>query len=247
MPSSRSCTCSRRTSRSAASLTASSSLARPSTPTPAPSTASSARRHERLTVERARARGICSPTNRSSTQMYLLAWLICTPNATRTPSTPSTSATDTSCTSRSRATPTASPSSCCTAGPGGGISPKMRQFFDADAYRAILVDQRGAGRSTPHASVEANTTWHLVDDIEKIRKHLGHRAVDGLRRLVGVDPRARLLAGTSRTRHRDGAARHLPAAPVGAVLDVPGRRLPHLSRTCGSSTSSRSRSTNETT
>jgi proline iminopeptidase len=58
-------------------------------------------------------------------------------------------------------------------GPGGGISPKMRQFFDAGAYRAILVDQRGAGRSTPHASVEANTTWHLVEDIERIREHLG--------------------------------------------------------------------------
>jgi proline iminopeptidase len=58
-------------------------------------------------------------------------------------------------------------------GPGGGISPKMRQFFDADAYRAVLVDQRGAGRSTPHASVEANTTWHLVEDIEKIRTQLG--------------------------------------------------------------------------
>ncbi len=58
-------------------------------------------------------------------------------------------------------------------GPGGGVSPKMRQFFDAEAYRAILFDQRGAGRSTPKASVEANTTWHLVDDIEKIRQHLG--------------------------------------------------------------------------
>lgn len=58
-------------------------------------------------------------------------------------------------------------------GPGGGISPKMRQFFDADVYRTIMFDQRGAGRSTPHASVEANTTWHLVDDIEKIREHLG--------------------------------------------------------------------------
>jgi proline iminopeptidase len=58
-------------------------------------------------------------------------------------------------------------------GPGGGISPKMRRFFDANAYRAVLVDQRGAGRSTPHASVEANTTWHLVEDIEKLRTFLG--------------------------------------------------------------------------
>src|SRR6187399_2245487 len=58
-------------------------------------------------------------------------------------------------------------------GPGGGVSPKMRRFFDANAYRAILFDQRGAGKSTPHASVENNTTWHLVEDIEKIRTMLG--------------------------------------------------------------------------
>jgi len=58
-------------------------------------------------------------------------------------------------------------------GPGGGCSPGMRRFFDPDRYRIILFDQRGCGRSTPHASVEANTTWHLVDDIERIRKHLG--------------------------------------------------------------------------
>lgn len=58
-------------------------------------------------------------------------------------------------------------------GPGGGCSPGMRRFFHPDVYRIILFDQRGCGRSTPHASVEDNTTWHLVDDIERIRKHLG--------------------------------------------------------------------------
>ncbi len=58
-------------------------------------------------------------------------------------------------------------------GPGGGCSPGMRRFFHPDKYRIILFDQRGCGRSTPHASVEDNTTWHLVDDIERIRKHLG--------------------------------------------------------------------------
>ncbi len=58
-------------------------------------------------------------------------------------------------------------------GPGGGCSPGMRRFFHPDMYRIILFDQRGCGRSTPHASVEDNTTWHLVDDIECIRKHLG--------------------------------------------------------------------------
>ena len=57
-------------------------------------------------------------------------------------------------------------------GPGGGCSPAMRRFFDPTIYRIILFDQRGCGRSKPHASVEANTTWHLVADIERIRKML---------------------------------------------------------------------------
>jgi proline iminopeptidase len=58
-------------------------------------------------------------------------------------------------------------------GPGGGLVPEYRQFFDPSAYRVILFDQRGAGRSTPHASLEENTTWHLVEDIEKLREHMG--------------------------------------------------------------------------
>lgn len=58
-------------------------------------------------------------------------------------------------------------------GPGGGCSPAMRRFFDPKIYRVILFDQRGCGRSRPHASVEANTTWHLVHDIEHIRETLG--------------------------------------------------------------------------
>ena len=58
-------------------------------------------------------------------------------------------------------------------GPGGGCSPAMRRFFDPDVFRVILFDQRGCGRSRPHAEVEANTTWHLVRDIEHIRTTLG--------------------------------------------------------------------------
>ncbi len=58
-------------------------------------------------------------------------------------------------------------------GPGGGCSPAMRRYFDPRTYRVILFDQRGCGRSRPHASVEANTTWHLVEDIETIRTTLG--------------------------------------------------------------------------
>ncbi len=58
-------------------------------------------------------------------------------------------------------------------GPGGGCSPFMRRFFDPDHYRAILFDQRGCGRSRPQASVHANTTQHLIADIEVIRETLG--------------------------------------------------------------------------
>lgn len=58
-------------------------------------------------------------------------------------------------------------------GPGGGSDPKQRRFFDPDRYRIVLIDQRGCGRSTPHASLVDNTTWHLVDDIEAVRAHLG--------------------------------------------------------------------------
>ncbi|MBX7097701.1 MAG: prolyl aminopeptidase [Myxococcaceae bacterium] len=58
-------------------------------------------------------------------------------------------------------------------GPGGGSEPKQRRFFDPQAYRIVLFDQRGCGRSTPHASLDHNTTWDLVDDIEALRAHLG--------------------------------------------------------------------------
>ncbi len=58
-------------------------------------------------------------------------------------------------------------------GPGGGCSPAMRRYFDPRVYRVVLFDQRGCGRSRPHASVENNTTWDLVHDIEAIREALG--------------------------------------------------------------------------
>ncbi|WP_137701003.1 prolyl aminopeptidase [Marimonas lutisalis] len=57
-------------------------------------------------------------------------------------------------------------------GPGGGCSPAMRRYFDPKHYRVILFDQRGCGRSRPFASVDANTTWHLIRDIELIRETL---------------------------------------------------------------------------
>lgn len=60
-------------------------------------------------------------------------------------------------------------------GPGVGIVPGYRRFFDPAHYRIILVDQRGAGRSTPHYSTQENTTWDIVADLEKLREHLGVR------------------------------------------------------------------------
>ncbi len=57
-------------------------------------------------------------------------------------------------------------------GPGGGIDPSYRQYFDPEKWRIIMFDQRGCGKSTPFADLRENTTWDLVADIEKIRKHL---------------------------------------------------------------------------
>ncbi|MCR9143024.1 MAG: prolyl aminopeptidase [bacterium] len=57
-------------------------------------------------------------------------------------------------------------------GPGGGVTPNYRRFFDPRKWRIILFDQRGCGRSKPFATLEENTTWHLVSDIEAIRTHL---------------------------------------------------------------------------
>uniref|UniRef100_K3WZE4 Proline iminopeptidase n=1 Tax=Globisporangium ultimum (strain ATCC 200006 / CBS 805.95 / DAOM BR144) TaxID=431595 RepID=K3WZE4_GLOUD len=57
-------------------------------------------------------------------------------------------------------------------GPGAGCSEGMRRYHDPRVYRIILLDQRGSGRSTPHACLEENTTWHLVEDMEKLRRYL---------------------------------------------------------------------------
>jgi proline iminopeptidase len=58
-------------------------------------------------------------------------------------------------------------------GPGGGLSPEMRRFFDPQRFRMVLMDQRGCGRSTPHAETRDNTTWTLVADIERVRERYG--------------------------------------------------------------------------
>jgi len=58
-------------------------------------------------------------------------------------------------------------------GPGGGSQPSYRRYFNPEAWRIVMLDQRGCGKSTPHAELEENTTWDLVSDIEKLRSHVG--------------------------------------------------------------------------
>jgi proline iminopeptidase len=75
-------------------------------------------------------------------------------------------------------TTTGKPAVVLHGGPGSGCTPQHRRFFDPSSYRVVLFDQRGSGRSTPHASklttdLSANTTQHLVTDIELLREHLG--------------------------------------------------------------------------
>ncbi len=83
-------------------------------------------------------------------------------------------------------------------GPGSGCGTGSRRYFDPERYRVVLFDQRGCGRSMPHASEPAvdmsvNTTHHLIADIERLREHLGVEKLAALRRLLGlhVDPRLR--------------------------------------------------------
>ena len=68
--------------------------------------------------------------------------------------------------------PTGKPALFVHGGPGGGGDVNARRFFDPAGYRIVVFDQRGSGRSRPHASLEANTTWHLVADMERLRRHL---------------------------------------------------------------------------
>lgn len=74
--------------------------------------------------------------------------------------------------------PAGKPALALHGGPGSGAGEWMTTLFDPTAYRLVMHDQRGAGRSTPHASdpshdLATNTTWHLVQDIERLREHLG--------------------------------------------------------------------------
>ena len=69
--------------------------------------------------------------------------------------------------------PSGKPALFLHGGPGGGCSPEHRRLFNPEKYCVLLFDQRGCGRSTPHACLDANTTWHLVSDIEKLRAQTG--------------------------------------------------------------------------
>ncbi len=69
--------------------------------------------------------------------------------------------------------PTGKPVVVLHGGPGGAINPTMRRFFDPARWRSVLFDQRGCGRSRPNASLDNNTTWDLIADIERLRERLG--------------------------------------------------------------------------
>jgi proline iminopeptidase len=70
-------------------------------------------------------------------------------------------------------TPGAKPAVVFHGGPGAGLSANHRRLFDPSRYQVLLFDQRGCGQSTPNAALDANTTWHLVDDIERLRNLVG--------------------------------------------------------------------------
>ena len=86
--------------------------------------------------------------------------------------------------------PSGKPAVFLHGGPGGALNPKVRRLFDPARYRIVLFDQRGCGQSRPHASepgadLGVNTTWHLVADIERLRRASRYRAVASLRWLLG--------------------------------------------------------------
>lgn len=64
------------------------------------------------------------------------------------------------------------PAIVCHGGPGGGSTPSMRRYFDPEKYKIVVFDQRGCGKSAPHAELRDNTTWALVEDMERLRRHL---------------------------------------------------------------------------
>jgi pimeloyl-ACP methyl ester carboxylesterase len=125
-------------------------------------------------------------------------------------------------------------------GPGGGTDAKMRRFFNPKRYRIVLFDQRGCGKSRPTASLEDNTTWHLVADIEALREHLKIE-----RWQVFGGSWGSTLALAYAQKHPSAAPSWCCAASscCAAGSSRGSTRIPtapaRCSRTCGSTTSSR--------
>ena len=109
-------------------------------------------------------------------------------------------------------------------GPGGGLDPDYRRYFDPQRWHVVLFDQRGSGKSTPHAELRENTTWDLVADAERLREKLGIDKWLVFGGSWGSTLGARLCGDAPRALHRPRAARHLPAAEEGAALVLPGGR-----------------------
>lgn len=125
-------------------------------------------------------------------------------------------------------------------GPGGGVIPDSRRYFDPDFYRIVLFDQRGAGKSSPYASIEENTTWDLVEDLERLRFHLGIErwlvfggswgstlalcyAIDHPQRVAGLVLRGVYLGRESENRwlFQEGASWYFPDAWQDYLAPIP--------------------------
>ena len=128
---------------------------------------------------------------------------------------------------------TASRPFSCTAGRAAASRLPTASFSIPTRYRVLLFDQRGCGQSTPHAELEANTTWHLVADIERLREHIGVERWQ----VFGGSWGSTLALAYAETHPervtRTGSARHLHAAPRRAALVLPGGRVAALSRQVG--------------
>ena len=125
--------------------------------------------------------------------------------------------------------PAGKPALVVHGGPGSGCSPRAPQAFDPERYRVVQFDQRGCGRSTPHASdpatdMSVNTTEHLIADMELPARAPRHRALAAVRRVVGLDAHPRLRRAPSAARLADRPDRRHDDAPLGDRLAVRRRR-----------------------
>ena len=105
-------------------------------------------------------------------------------------------------------------------GPGSGCAFDSRRFFDPGRYRILLLDQRGSGRSTPAGELNANTTAHLVQDMEQIREFLGVKCwvLGAVWCRLGRSPGSGLYAGIPRNCFRPDPVQYLPRPTTGHRL-----------------------------